>query len=166
VAEFRGASSESDQEDGGALMALLRKLHRGNLAQWELEDTSRSSSASDAAIARAKRGIDALNAERHRLIEEVDAAIDKAMLQTPSAPPSTESPGMVLDRLSVLVIRIQQTELASRATALTAARYGARVPDLYEELGVLQEALAVLLQEVRDGIRRFIPYRSSKLYRS
>ena len=56
-------------------------------------------------IANAKREIDRLNIGRHRMVQEIDAAFDASLDQQATAPLATESPGMVLDRLSVLVIR-------------------------------------------------------------
>jgi hypothetical protein len=147
-------------------MSLLVELHRNNLAQWSLEDVVRSPGAADAIVAGAKRGIDALNAKRHQLVEEVDATIGNAIAQEPSAPASTESPGMVFDRLSVLVIRIHHTELAARSEGSDSPAFASRLPALNEQLGVLQEALGVLLKEVCQGKRQFLPYRSLKLYGS
>ena len=145
-------------------MERLVELHRTNLAQWALEDTVRGSGATDATVAQAKREIDVLNGQRHRLIEDADAAISKVMTLRPSAPPSTETPAMVCDRLSVLVIRVHQTELASRRAAPEDTGYLDRLPNLCGQLEVLKEALGVLLEDVREGRRRFVPYRSFKLY--
>jgi Protein of unknown function (DUF4254) len=162
-----------DQPDGalpgahaGALLSRLVELHRTNLAQWALEDAVRAPRAGDGTVAAAKREIDTLNARRHHLVEDVDAAISEAMVQTPSAPPSTESPGMVLDRLSVLVIRLHHTELAVRSARPDTRISSSRLADLHGQLAVLVEALGVLLQDVREGRRQFLPYRSLKLYGS
>ncbi len=164
VAEFRRACSEREREERGPLTERLVELHRTNLAQWALEDTVRGPGATDATVARAKREIDVLNSQRHRLIEDADAAISKVMTLTLSAPPSTETPAMVCDRLSVLVIRVHHTELASRRAAPEDTGYLDRLPNLHVQLEVLKEALSVLLEDVREGRRRFVPYRSFKLY--
>ena len=117
----------------------------------------------DAAIASAKREIDRLNARRHELVEGIDAAIDAGLPQTPTAPPSTESPGMAFDRLSVLVLRIHHTEAAASAGGEPAG-LAARLPILRTQLAVLEEAIGALLDEVRAGTRRFLPHQSLKLY--
>ena len=95
--------------------ALVADLVHSNLRQWELEDTTRDPCVSDAVVANAKREIDRLNIGRHRLVQEIDSAIDSALDQPVTAPIATESPGMVLDRLSVLVIRRARTVAASSA---------------------------------------------------
>ena len=149
-----------------AVMQLLRDLHDNNVTQWEREDAVRSVDADDTAIAAAKRDIDALNMKRHGLVEAIDAAIDGAIAQTPSATPATESPASVFDRLSILVTRIHFTERAANSARPDRDAYAARLPVLHRQLALLQTALEALLDEVRDGRKRFVPHQSFKLYES
>jgi uncharacterized protein DUF4254 len=164
VAEFRRALGEGDRQHGDALLRLLLELHSSNLAQWQLEDRVRQPSADNATVVAVKRAIDELNTARHHLVEMIDAEVDTAMHQSASAPLSTESPAMVFDRLSVLVIRIHHTERAAASGRSDADAYGARLPILHEQLAQLEEALDAFLGEVRAGTRRFVPYQSLKLY--
>jgi hypothetical protein len=164
VAEFRRALRESEHRSTRSLVGRLRDLLRSNLDQWNLEDRARGSGADDVTVAEAKRAIDELNAGRHHIVEEIDAAIDRAVTQTASAPLATESPAMAFDRLSVLVIRIHNTERAAGEEASEADGYAARLPVLYRQLADLQQAIDGLIADVRDGTRRFVPYRSLKLY--
>lgn len=164
VAEFRRALGEPEHRSTRSLVGRLLDLLRSNLDQWNLEDTARGPVADDAAVADTKRAIDQLNAGRHRIVEEIDAAIDRAVTQTASAPLATESPAMAFDRLSVLVIRIHHTERAAGEDASEADLYASRLPTLYRQLADLQQALDGLIADVRDGTRRFVPYQSLKLY--
>ena len=164
VAEFRRALAGRDGQSAEPLLGLLVDLHRNNIAQWELEDETRRPGAEPASVANAKREIDRLNAKRHAFVEDVDAAIDHAVAQSPTATPSTESPGMVFDRLSVLVLRIHHTELAAQSDPPATNVYAQRLPVLSEQLAVLEEALDAFLAEVRAGTRRFLPYQHLKLY--
>ncbi|MFI5040344.1 MAG: DUF4254 domain-containing protein [Acidimicrobiales bacterium] len=156
---LRRALDGEDTAPGDGLQALLVGLLRSNLAQWRLEDESRRPDATDADIGRTKRDIDGLNGRRHQLVEQIDAAIADAIEQRATAPPATESPAMAFDRLSVLIIRIHETE------GLCDPDRDARLARLGVQVATLEEALGGLLDEVRAGTRRFVPYRGLKLYR-
>ena len=166
VVEFQNTLEGRPRREAPAVMEILRDLHDNNLTQWRREDSVRSDDATDAMIATAKRDIDALNLRRHHLVEAVDAAVDAAIAQTPSATPATESPASVFDRLSILVIRIYFTERAANSPRPDRDAFAARLPVLRRQLELLQEALEALLQELRDGRKRFVPHQSLKLYES
>ena len=144
-------------------MELLVELLLSNQKQWELEDVTRTPGADDATIARAKRSIDSLNLERHRLAERIDAAIDGALVQSVSATPATESPAMAFDRLSVLAIRLDRTNRAA-LTAVNGGDFGRRLLRLSGQIEELAAAIDALLDDVRSGRRRFVPYEHLKLY--
>jgi hypothetical protein len=163
IAEFRRASGTPAPTAPTDVIRLLLGLHENNALQWDREDEARRDGADDHAVAGAKRDIDALNTKRHGFVEAIDAALVAVIDQSPSAPPTTESPGMVFDRLSVLVIRIASTEEAARAERVD-LDYAARLPVLHEQLASLQAALEALFDDVQAGRKRFVPYRSLKLY--
>jgi hypothetical protein len=155
---------DSDRPDPDAVMQLLLELLRSNLEQWELEDVTRTQGADDATVARAKRSIDRLNLERHCLTERVDAAIDATLVQSATSTPSTESPAMAFDRLSVLAIRLDRTQRAARMAGNGGGDFGRRLLRLSGQLDELAAAIDALLEDVRAGRRRFIPYEHLKLY--
>jgi hypothetical protein len=146
------------------LLSLLLELHDSNLRQWDLEDVARVSEASDSVIADAKRAIDKLNLIRHHLIEEIDSAVHANLKQSTTAPFTTESPGMVFDRLSVLIIRIARTAEKAQSVSDGADRFAGRLPSLQRQLTALSAALESLLRDVRAGTRRFLPNEHLKLY--
>ena len=76
----------------------------------------------------------------------------------------TEGPGMAVDRLSVLVIRIASTEARATSGAADAQLYAERLPRLRSQCDALVEAIASLLDDLTEGRRRFIAYESLKLY--
>jgi hypothetical protein len=164
VAEFRRALRDPDHTPARHLDGLLVDLLASNLDQWNLEDKGRGPGVDDPVVAETKRAIDRLNERRHQLVEAIDAAIDRTVAQTASAPMATESPAMAFDRLSVLVIRIHHTERAAGEDASEGDLYAARLPVLYRQLADLQQAIDGLIEDVRDGTRRFVPYESLKLY--
>ena len=137
IAEFRHMLEDPGRRPVGAVMELLLDLHNNNLIQWIREDSVRSHDVDDAAVASAKRDIDALNTRRHQLVEALDAAVDGAITQTPTATPATESPAMVFDRLSILIIRTHFTERAANSPRPDRDSFAARLPVLQRQLRTL-----------------------------
>ena len=164
IAEFRQARFEPAPQAQSGVIGLLLGLHENNVQQWDCEDAARRLDADNRAVADAKRDIDALNAKRHDFVEAIDASLAAVIHQSPSAPPTTESPAMVFDRLSVLVIRIASTEDAARAERVDRDLYAERLPVLHEQLASLQAALEALFDDLLAGRKRFVPYQSFKLY--
>ena len=158
---WNGPGPNAPGPNGPALAGLVGALVGSNLRQWDLEDTTRDPGASDSVVANAKREIDRLNIGRHHLVQEIDAAIDSTLDQPTTAPIATKSPGMVLDRLSVLVIRRARTVAASSHHP----GYAERVPALESQLAALSLAFDSYMDELRAGTKRFIPYEHFKLYR-
>ena len=144
----------------GTWVALVTELVQSNLAQWELEDGTRDPSASDKMVANAKRGIDRLNIGRHRLVAQIDALIADGLEQSADAPLATESPGMVMDRLSVLIIRRIRTKSATASRSDVSER----LPELEARIDALTSAFDSYVEELQTGTRRFIPYEHFKLY--
>jgi hypothetical protein len=167
VEVFTAASGSSDgvplAPSGDVIVDLSVQLHANNHRQWDREDDARRTDAGDTAIAAAKRDIDELNGIRHGLIEGIDRAFSDLLPTVEERTPLvTESPGMVIDRLSVLVLRIASTE--SRAAAPEEAGYAARLPRLRSQLRLLEEAASTLFEDLETGRSRFATYESLKLY--
>jgi hypothetical protein len=146
------------------VMGPILALHRSNGAQWDREDDARRHEADDTVVAAAKRDIDRMNSRRHELIEAIDRAILGAIGPGDRAPLVTESPGMAIDRLSVLVIRLAATEARACPGAGDAELYRRRLPRLRSQVETLEKAIATLLDDLAAGNRRFLGYESLKLY--
>ena len=167
VAEFRRAL----REPGAAVAAMASSDScSGSTTTTSCSGTARTPRAATTpttrAVAAAKRDIDALNRSDTSSSRPIDAALAAGIEQAPAAPPTTESPAMVFDRLSVLVIRISFTESAASSPRedrdqLRGARAGAA-----RAAALLQAGLEALFDDVRTGRRRFVPYQSLKLYGS
>jgi hypothetical protein len=151
-----------------SLDSLLLAHHRANFDLWHEEDKAREPGASDARIAQVKRSIDTLNQRRNDLVEALDRALlEAAGAQDPSAPLNSESPGLILDRLSILALKLYHTEEEThRATASDAHREKnrARLALLREQRADLAACLGHLWREVQSGTRRFKLYRQMKMY--
>jgi hypothetical protein len=162
---WHGAGRETD---GQGLMALAVAQHRANFDLWHEEDKARDPGASDAEIAAVKHAIDRLNQQRNDLVEKMDAMLlAEAGEQNAAAPLNSETPGLIIDRLSVLALRIFHTrEEAQRESASEAHRQKNtdRLAVLEEQRSDLTGCLDTLWAEVRARTRRFKLYRQMKMY--
>ncbi len=159
-------------EDAGADWPdAVARQHRANFDLWHIEDEARTPGATDAEIAAVKRRIDHTNQLRNDLIEELDcfllACLESRGLPNATAPLNSEPPGMIIDRLSILSLKIYHThEEASRADAPPghATRNEERLAILREQRTGLAACLDALWQEILNGKRRFKVYRQLKMY--
>jgi hypothetical protein len=151
-----------------SLIELVLAQHRANFDLWHEEDKVREPETGDAAVGAIKHAIDALNQTRNDLMEALDRALLAAAgQQDPAAPLHSESPGLILDRLSILALKIYHTaEESHRASASEAHRQNnlARLALLEEQRSDLAVCLDALWTEVLAGKRRFKLYRQMKMY--
>jgi hypothetical protein len=88
-------------------------------------------------------------------------------LPNPASPLHSESPGLMIDRLSILSLKIFHTrEEMERAGAPTghAERNRERLAILVEQRNDLSQCLVRLWEETLAGTRRFKLYRQLKMY--
>jgi hypothetical protein len=149
------------------LMALAMAHHRANFELWHEEDKARATEVTDAEIARVKRAIDVLNQRRNDLVEKMDAWLMERLGQNESAPLHSETPGLMIDRLSILALKIYHTREETQRTSATEAhrmRNRTRLILLEEQRQDLASCLDSLWAEVLAGTRRFKLYRQLKMY--
>ena len=164
----RGQPGELRAEDfAGAVEAQ----HWSNFELWHLEDEARAPGASDREIAEVKRGVDRVNQRRNDLMERCDGLLLERLqargLPKAEAPLHSETPGLILDRMSILALKIFHTrEEVERAGAPEghAERNRERLRLLEEQRSDLAGCLDDLWKEVLDGERRFKLYRQLKMY--
>ncbi len=150
---------------------LVARQHRANFDLWHIEDESRAPGATDAELAEVKRRVDCTNQLRNDLAEELDRALlawlESQRLPNPDAPLHSESPGMIIDRLSILALKIYHTrEEAERPDAPPghAERNRERLETLERQRADLAGCLDQLWRETLQGARRFKMYRQLKMY--
>jgi len=160
--------SEGSGPSTSGFAALLLAQHRANFDLWHQEDLARDASASAENIATVKHAIDLLNQNRNDLVEVIDQTLLCAVPQEHvDAPLNSEPPGLIIDRLSILSLKIYHTrEEAQRETATDAHRFRnlARLGILEEQRSDLAQCLDILWKEVLAGERRFKLYRQMKMY--
>ena len=159
---------EAYAEPEGRLLTLALEQHRANYDLWHQEDGARSPDASDASIAHIKHAIDSLNQRRNDLVEQIDTfLLTEAGSQNEAAPLNSETPGLMIDRLSILALKIYHTgEEAHRESGGEAHRLRnlQRLQVLLLQRGDLAGCLDDLWLQVNQGQRRFRLYRQMKMY--
>jgi hypothetical protein len=122
-------------------------------------------------LAGVKRRVDQTNQRRNDLAEELDrtllAWLEARGLPNPDAPLNSESPGLIIDRLSILALKIYHTrEEAGRTGAPEghADRNRDRLNILEAQRADLAACLDALWRETLAGTRRFKLYRQLKMY--
>ncbi len=150
---------------------LVAQQHRANFDLWHIEDEARTPGVADSQLAQVKRRIDSTNQLRNDLAEALDRALLEWLapqgLPNPNAPLHSESPGLMIDRLSILALKIFHTrEEAGRADAPTGHndRNRNRLAVLEEQRADLAHCLDSLWQETLAGHRSFKIYRQLKMY--
>ena len=163
-----GAVGEA--EDGNEFWAAVERNHRFNRLLWEQEDQARRCDVPAHAIAENKRAIDRYNQGRNDAIEEMDECLLRS-LETirphPSSRLNSETAGAMIDRLSILSLKIfhmkEQTERRDASDAHT-AQCGDKLRRLQEQRRDLQFCLDRLLREAQEGRAHFKVYRQYKMY--
>ena len=159
---------EAYDPGSGMLARLALAHHRENFDLWHEEDEARSPEASDATIARVKHAIDRLNQQRNDFVEQIDSLLlDEAAHQDDKAPLHSETPGLIIDRLSILALKIFHTAEESRRVSASdehRTRNLERLHILEQQRSDLAACLDELWQQILQGKRRFRLYRQMKMY--
>lgn len=169
VATWHSAPIEN-KYDG--VLAIVCQQHQFNYQLWHQEDIARSPDCSASEIADVKRAIDRLNQLRNDWIERIDDWLsqylaDQNITASPQATQNSETPGSIVDRLSIIALRIyhldeqlERPEIDSNQREKVETRVAiCRVQQA--ELGV---CLDQLLAEIFAGTKRHRTYRQFKMY--
>jgi hypothetical protein len=150
---------------------VIEELHRANFELWHEEDKARDVQSGDATIAAAKRAIDLINQRRNDQIERCDELLLEKLsaekLPNLQAELHSETPGMMLDRMSILSLKIYHTrEETERSPSPPGHRERnlRRLAILEQQRYDLASCLDRLWERVLHGELRFQVYRQLKMY--
>jgi len=153
------------------LEAAVLAQHGANYKLWHIEDAARKPGINDSELAGTKRAIDRVNQQRNDLAESCDALLLGLLapqgLPHPQAELHSESPGLMIDRLSILSLKLFHTrEELTRpgAPAGHVERNRERFLILHEQRQDLLLALERLWDRVLRSEQRFKAYRQLKMY--
>lgn len=152
-------------------LEAVERQHRANFDLWHTEDEARAPGATDAQLAAVKRRVDSTNQRRNDLAEELDrrllAWLEPQRLPNAQAPLHSESPGLMIDRLSILSLKIYHTREETERAGVSAehvARNRERLAILEIQRADLAGCLDDLWQETLSRTRSFKLYRQLKMY--
>lgn len=162
--------SESFTVATDALWSRVEANHFYNASLWREEDLARRRNVPDSEIAKNKRAIDAFNQQRNDVIESIDGWIlNRIAYQQPrtDARMSSETPGALIDRLSILSLKIWHMGAQIRRTnAGTDHVSGCRAKHaiLCQQRTELGSCFDRLITEIATGDAYFRVYRQFKMY--
>lgn len=153
-----------------SLAGLLSKKCWIDTVQWHLEDIIRRPDLNDAELVAIKRRIDASNQHRTDVVERIDDALAlliQGVVLMPNARMNSESPAWLLDRLSILCLKIwhmrEQTERKD-ASAEHLKSCQDKLAVLLEQELDMARCFDELMEEAQAGLRYFKVYRQMKMY--
>lgn len=175
IAFHDAANRRGDSGSAGALrhnpvFEHVAANHRCNAALWAEEDLARRTDVADSEIAANKRAIDRFNQQRNDAVERIDEALldlFSDVILRPDARLHSETAGAMIDRLSILSLKIHHMRAQTlRADAAASHREAAqaRLKRLELQRSDLAQCFDTLLAEMREGRSYFKIYRQYKMY--
>lgn len=145
--------------------------HFMNFKLWHTEDITRIANVSSKLIAKCKREIDLLNKKRTEFYEQIDEdfvfLLKDFIVVDPSVPFNTESIGSIIDRLSILSLKIYHMNEEKRRRISTDSDYQiitGKLRALIQQRKDLIAAFKNLIAEYTNGTKRPIIYKQLKMY--
>ncbi|UXY16308.1 DUF4254 domain-containing protein [Chitiniphilus purpureus] len=148
----------------------IERNHRYNSLLWAAEDQARREDVPDGEIVRRKREIDRYNQQRNDAVEHIDEHVLNSLAtveRLPQARRHSETAGAMIDRLSILALKIHHMRLQTlrlEAGAEHVARCAVKLTVLQEQRADLGGSLDGLLADAAAGRAYFKVYRQFKMY--
>ena len=161
-------SGESGKQD--PLWLAVEGNHRCNCLLWDEEDLARRRNVADSEIAGNKRAIDGHNQKRNDAIERIDEVLlDRlaGVAVRPDAWHSSETAGAMIDRLSILSLKIFHMAVETRrldAPAGHVSECAEKLSRLEMQRDDLARCFDTLLTAACDGRAFWRVYRQFKMY--
>lgn len=157
-------------DEGAGLWHSIMQNHRYNTLLWQEEDRARRTDVPASEIAMSKRLIDQYNQKRNDAVEAIDEAILHALEDCPHEPAArlnSETAGAMIDRLSILALKIfhmrEQTQRVDAGREHVAA-CTAKLERLTLQRHDLAACLDQLIADAQAGHAYFKVYRQFKMY--
>ncbi len=149
---------------------LLYRKSWIDTVQWAYEDIIRDPNIDPVAALKLKRKIDASNQDRTDTVEFIDSyflELYKNVQAKPTAKINSESPAWVIDRLSILALKIYHMQLETvreDASETHKQNCQAKLNILLEQRTDLSTAIDDLLEAIENGDKYMKVYKQMKMY--
>ena len=151
---------------------LVSMQHYVNFELWHQEDMARDPDAPDSKIAAVKRAIDVLNQRRNDMIEQMDQYLpdvlqSKNIKYTADAEMNSETPGSIIDRLSINALKIYHMDEEIQRLDVTEEhrkKCSGKLSVLQDQRNDLKKSLETLLADLSSGKKRLKVYQQMKMY--
>lgn len=155
---------------GGSFESLLYEKNWIDTVQWHLEDMTRLPQIDPSEGIKIKRRIDKSNQNRTDMVEKIDDYFleqFKDVQSKPGARINSETPAWLLDRMSILMLKIYHMQEQVNRTDTSSEHIlscESKLAILLEQKGDMQLAFDEMMEDIGNGNRRFKVYRQMKMY--
>ena len=133
---------------------------------------ARDPDASDSKIAAVKRAIDVFNQRRNAMIEQMDQYLldelqNKNIKYTSETEMNSETPGSIIDRLSINALKIYHMDEEIQRLDVTDEhrnKCSGKLSVLQDQRNDLKKSLEKLLTDLSNGKKRLKVYQQMKMY--
>ena len=172
VVQWHVKAPEPDYVEASDFPNLVSMQHYVNFELWHQEDMARDPDAPDSKIAAVKRAIDVLNQRRNDMIEQMDqylldALQSKNIKYTADAEMNSETPGSIIDRLSINALKIYHMDEEIQRLDVTdehRKKCSGKLSVLQDQRNDLKKSLEKLLADLSNGKKRLKVYQQMKMY--
>ncbi|WP_419419848.1 DUF4254 domain-containing protein [Legionella sp. D16C41] len=150
-------------------LALVEENHGFNYKLWHAEDKARRDDMGYEFVYHAKREIDKCNQQRNDRMEAIDEWLVTYLKPSEGdlCPVHSETPGMIIDRLSILALKIYHMQEQANRTDVNENHIfqcQQKLATLIQQHQQLHYCLEQLLEEIKNQTRTFKIYRQLKMY--
>ena len=150
-------------------LGLVEENHSFNYQLWHAEDRARRNDCGADFVLKAKREIDSYNQQRNDRMEMMDEWLlnDLQPANPDQCTLHTETPGMIIDRLSILALKQYHMHLQTTRTDVDKTHLEAcqnKLNIINEQKTRLSKSLEQFLLEIQNKTRTFKVYHQMKMY--
>lgn len=172
VVQWHVKAPEPDYVEASDFPNLVSMQHYVNFELWHQEDMARDPDAPDSKIAAVKRAIDVLNQRRNDMIEQMDQYLldelqNKKIKYTSETEMNSETPGSIIDRLSINALKIYHMDEEIQRLDVTdehRKKCSGKLSVLQDQRNDLKKSLETLLFDLSNGKKRLKVYQQMKMY--